>query len=115
VPVIITEPVAQMTVSMDSQVVKGTSKATSSINLSVNGTKNSTTTTNAEGGFEGTVTGLKEGSNTIKVDVLDGSNIVVGSQEVTILYSLDAPKINSLVVKEGNQVFAGSIINLEAI
>lgn len=34
---------------------------------------------------------------------------------MTIRYSLDAPKITSLDVKEGNQIFAGSVVNLEAI
>lgn len=114
-PVTITDPVAQMTLSEDTVTVRGTSKATSAIDLSVNGVKNSSTLTNIDGHFEGVVTGLVEGTNTIKADVLDGSNISIGSAEVIVLYSLDAPKINSLVVKEGNQIFAGSIINLVAI
>lgn len=45
---------------------------------------------------------------------MDGTGKAVGSSSVTIEYSVDAPKITSLTVKEGNQVFVGSTIHLEA-
>lgn len=113
--VTITEPVSQMTVSGGAVNVRGTSKPTSTINISVNGTKQNTTNTNTEGGFESSVTLSTEWENIIKVDVLDWTSTVIGTSSVTIRYSLDAPKITSLDVKEGNQIFAGSVVNLEAI
>ncbi len=114
-PVTITEPVAQMTFGENTVHVRGTTKATSTVNISVNGTQQNTTTTNTEWVFESSVTLSTEWENIIKVDVLDGTGTVVGTSSVTIRYSLDAPKISSLLVKEGNQIFAGSVINLEAV
>jgi len=46
---------------------------------------------------------------------MDGTGKSVGSSSVTVTYSLDAPTITSLTAKEGNQVFAGSTIHLEAV
>jgi hypothetical protein len=46
---------------------------------------------------------------------MDGDGKAIGSSSVTVNYSLDAPKINSLTVKEGTQVFIGSTIHLEAV
>ena len=47
--------------------------------------------------------------------MIDGTGKVVGNSTVTVNYSLDAPKIDSLTLKEGTQVFAGSTVHLEAV
>lgn len=113
--VTITEPVAQDTVNASTVIVTGTTTPTSTVNFFVGTEKKGSTISNTEGGFSGTVSGLAEGSNTIKVEVIDGTGKAVGNASVTVNYSLDAPKINTLTVKEGTQVFAGSTIHLEAV
>lgn len=111
----ITDPVDQDTVNSSTIVVAGTTTPTSTVNFFVGTVKTGSTTSDTEGGFSGNVSGLAEGSNTIKVEVMDGQGKAIGSSSVTINYSLDAPKINSLTVKEGTQVFVGSTIHLEAV
>jgi hypothetical protein len=111
----ITEPVSQDTVNSSSLMVAGNTTPTSTVNFFVGTEKKGSTISNTEGEFSGTVSGLAEGINTIKVEVMDGTGKSVGSSSVTVNYSLDAPKINSLIIKEGNQVFVGSTIHLEAV
>lgn len=112
--VTITDPVAEDTVSSSSIVVAGTTTPTRTVNFYLGTEKKDTITSDTEWAFSGTVSGLVDGANTIKVEVMDGTGKAVGSSSVTIEYSVDAPKITSLTVKEGNQVFVGSTIHLEA-
>ncbi len=98
--VTIIEPVAQTTVNASTLIVAGTSKPTSTINFYLGSDKKSSTISDTEGGFSGTISGLAEGPNTIKVEVLDGTGKSMGYSTVTVNYSLDAPKINSLTLKE---------------
>jgi hypothetical protein len=113
--VTITEPVSQDTVSSSQIVVTGTTKPTSTVNFFLGTQKVESTISDASGIFSKNVSGLQNGVNTIKVEVLDGQDKVIGDTSVTVNYTLDAPKITSLSVKEGAQIFAGSTIHLEAI
>lgn len=48
------------------------------------------------------------------MEVFDGTPALIGSAEVTVMYTTDAPKITSLVLTEGIQVFAGTTVHVEA-
>lgn len=72
--------------------------------------------TDAEGKFSTTVGDLVSGTNEIVAEVLDGTGAVIGtSQKTTIKFSTEAPKLTSLTIKEGDEFFAGTSINLTAI
>lgn len=113
--VTISEPVAQDTVNAANVIVSGTTSPTSTVNFFVNGQKQSTTISSTDGWFSGTVSGLAEGNNTIKVEVMDGTGTSMGSSSVIINYSKDTPTIDRLTIREWLQVYAGSTVNLEAI
>lgn len=112
--VTITDPVAQDTVSSSEIVVAGTTTPTSTVNFFIGESKIGSTTSDTGWAFSGNVSGLVDGPNTIKVEVMDWTGKVIGDSSVTVNYSVDAPTITSLTVKEGNQVFVGSTIHLEA-
>lgn len=114
--VTIEEPVNKITVSTKTIPVSGISKATSSINILLNGKKITSTQTDKDGKFSATINDLIAGDNTIVAEVLDGNAAVIGtSPTTTIKYSTEAPKINSLTIKEGDEFFAGTSINFVAI
>lgn len=112
--VFISEPVTDTTIGSSSVTLRGTTKATSSLDIYLNDTKIGSTQSDVEGKFSYEISQLVEGSNTIKVNLLDGNNQMIGSSYVSVKYTQDAPKINSILLKEWSEVLSGSVLNLEA-
>lgn len=109
--IVIKEPTTNTTVSTKTLPVNGTSKPTSSVNIKLNGTKVKSTQTDASGNFTADIGDLKAGDNIIIAEVLDGTGAVAGtSAPVTIKFSTEVPKLDTLTIKEGDEFFAGSSI-----
>jgi hypothetical protein len=91
--------------------VSGTTKPTSAVNVKLNGVKVKSTQSDTTGNFSVEINELKLGDNLIIAEVLDGTGAVSGtSAPVTIKYSTEAPKLDTLKIKEGDEFFAGSSI-----
>lgn len=107
----IKEPTTNTTVSTKTIAVSGTTKPTSSVNIQLNGVKAKSAQSDADGNFSVDVEDLKNGDNLIIAEVLDGTGAISGSSApVTIKFSTEIPKLNTLKIKEGDEFFAGSSI-----
>ncbi len=111
----ITEPSTNDTVSTSTVTVSGTSIATSKVNILLNGKQAASTQTDATGAFSTPLAGLTIGDNVIIAEVLGPTGTNAGSSApVKLKYSTEAPKLTKLTIKEGDNFFAGSTVNLTA-
>ncbi len=114
-PVAVVSPEANVSVSETKIPVVGKTKASSTVTVSLNGAKVADSQTDANGNFKFDVPGLKEGANEIKVDVLDGSDQVIGtSGPIAVKYVSGGAALKGLSVKETQPVLAGSTVTFVA-
>lgn len=114
--IVIKDPMTNTTVSTKTIPVSGTSKPNSKVNIKLNGTKVKDTQTLEDGKFSADIGDLKAGDNIIIAEVLDGTGAVIGtSAPVTVKFSTEVPKLNTLTIKEGDEFFAGSSITFVGV
>lgn len=113
--VTVVSPEANMSVSDSKLTVVGKTRVNSIVNVYLNGAKAGDAQSDTNGNFKFDLTGLKDGANAIRVDVLDGKDQVVGtSGDVAVKLSAGGAALKGASFKEGTGALAGSVVTLVA-
>lgn len=108
-------PESNVSVSDSKLPVVGKTKANSLVVISLNGAKAGDTQSDANGNFKFDLTGLVAGANSLRVDVLDGKDAVIGtSGEIAIKLAVGGATLKGISIKEGTGALAGSVVTLVA-
>lgn len=107
--VTITTPEKGSTVVSSNVTITGKTKKNSKIRVSLNG-KDQTPdgNTDSEGIFSYPLSGVSQASNIVKVSVLDGANVVIGSAERQFNYEAKDPLYYNTSVAPGLEVETGT-------
>lgn len=113
--VTIVSPEANTSVSDSKLPVVGKTKVNSTVRAYLSGAFAGDGQSDANGNFSFTLTGLTDGTNVIRVDVLDGTDAVIGtSGDVAVSLATGGAVLKGASVKEGANVMAGSTVTLVA-
>ena len=113
--VTVVSPEANLSVSDAKLPVVGKTKANSVVVITLNGAKAGDTQSDANGNFKFDVPALKDGENSVRADVLDGKDQVIGtSGEIAVKLASGGAALKGANFKEGTGALAGSVVTLVA-
>ena len=92
--------------------ISGYGKKNSKVNVKLNGSEFATVSTDENGLYSKTLPTLTQQSNIVMVDLLDGTNKVLGTAQVRFSVSNTNPVMNSLTIAPNASVEAGASITL---
>lgn len=113
--VTVVTPVKDSKVASDFVAVSGQTKKNSKVVYLLNGANAGSSITDDTGLFTKTLTGITQESNILRVQVLDGTDAIIGqSDDVSFGRAMDTAGVYNLVITPGSTVNPGSPINFMA-